>query len=191
MSPVRSFGKQQDWNHQVVLSYLVGLDWRIPGEMEKVRLEGNKLKRLRKELKDGLMGAVIGSAASLKTKLIVGESKMSRFQEQIESFKVLPEYESLEQEASGIVVRTAGMSNENLIDEETVRELEQTLASERSSEDLDIRELYREAGVALPNVAVKRLEDVEVFHSAVVKNRRSHLQGEIDEAKERIARRRE
>ncbi len=191
LSPVKFFSKQEEWNQQVALSYLIGLDWRIPSEIEKVKLDENKLKNLRKELKDGLMGTIIGSAASLKTKLTVADHRMRGLQEQIASFKVLPEYENLEQEASRIVVKTAEMSNANLIDEETVRELEQTLASESSSEDLDIQELYLEAGVALPGVAVKRLEDVEIFHSTVVKNRRSHLQGEIDDANERIRKRRE
>ncbi len=191
LSPVQSHKKQPEWNRHVILSYLLGLDWRIPSEMEHLRVRENSLKNLRKELKNGIMEKVIGSAASLKTKVTIADRRMRGLREEIATFQVLPEYKNLEREASALTVQLSAMSNENAIDEETVRELEQTLKREHPPELKNILGLYEEAGVALPGIARKRLEDVELFHSAIVKNRRSHLQGEIDDAIARLKRRRE
>lgn len=189
--PVQHFKNQKEWDQQANLSHLIGLDWRIPSEMEHVRLKETSLKTLRRELKKGVMGEIIGSVATLKTKLTVAERNMRKLREEIASFQVLPEYKNLEQEASELTLRLAEMSNRNTIDEETVRDLEEALASEHPPELKNIRELYEEAGVVLPGLAVKRLGDVELFHAAIIKNRQSHLRGEIDDTTARIKRRRE
>jgi uncharacterized protein YydD (DUF2326 family) len=53
----------------------------------------------------------------------------------------------------------------------------------------DVKRLYSEAGASLPGIALRKYEEVETFHDAVVKNRRSHLEAEIRDARARISRR--
>lgn len=189
MNPTQQSKEQQNWDQQVAISYLIGLDWLIPKELEEVRQKENSLKVLRKELKKGVMGTVIGTAASLKTKLTVAERKFKRLQQEIFSFQVLPEYRALEREASELARRLSELSNQNTIDEETIRELEETISTEKPPEMTDVRKVYEEAGIVLPDLATKRLDDVEKFHAAVISNRRSHLQGELDSALNRVKKR--
>ena len=184
--PTQHFKRQSDWDWQVAISYLLGLDWKVPQEIEKVRVREQSLKTLKRELKTGVIGSVIGSAASLKTKLTVAERKFKRLQEELSSFQVLPEYRELEKEASTLTIKIAEMSNENTIDEEIIREIEKTIKSESPPALKDVKKVYQEAGIVLPGVALKRLEDVENFHNAIISNRRSHLQGELDSARNRV-----
>ena len=187
--PTQHFKRQFDWDWQVAISYLLGLDWKVPQEIEKVRVKEKSLKTLKRELKTGVIGSVIGSAASLKTKVTVAERKFKRLQEELSSFQVLPEYRELEKEASTLTIKIAKMSNENMIDEEIISEIEETIKSESPPALKDVKKVYQEAGIVLPGIALKRLEDVENFHNAIISNRRSHLQGELDSARNHINKR--
>jgi len=187
--PTQHFKRQFEWDWQVAISYLLGLDWEIPREIEKVRVKEKSLKTLKRELKTGVIGSIIGSAASLKTKVTVAERKFKRLQGELSSFQVLPEYRELEKEASILTIKIAELSNENTIDEEIIREIEETIESESPPALKDVKKVYQEAGIVLPGIALKRIEDVENFHDAIISNRRSYLQGELDSARNRVSKR--
>ena len=53
-------------------------------------------------------------------------------------------------------------------------------------ESPDLKKLYREAGVVLPDLTQRRLDEVERFHETILRNRRSHLESEINSADKRI-----
>ncbi|MDR0535858.1 MAG: hypothetical protein LBG65_05885 [Puniceicoccales bacterium] len=46
-----------------------------------------------------------------------------------------------------------------------------------------------EAGVSLPDLAIKRYEEVRSFHESIIRNRRDYLSAELDAAKQCIAER--
>jgi uncharacterized protein YydD (DUF2326 family) len=53
----------------------------------------------------------------------------------------------------------------------------------------NLRELYAEAGVVLPDLVRRRFDEVQGFHRKIIENRRSHLSSEIQAAEQRIAER--
>jgi uncharacterized protein YydD (DUF2326 family) len=59
ISPERQAEKQQRWDWQVNLSYLLGLDWEIPHGFNKVRIRERTLEELRKAAKAGALGEVL------------------------------------------------------------------------------------------------------------------------------------
>ncbi len=50
----------------------------------------------------------------------------------------------------------------------------------------ELESIYAEAGIALPGFAVKRYDEVRLFHESVIRNRRDYLSGELDSARQRI-----
>jgi len=189
-NPKQQNEKQMDWDQQVNITFLLDIDWNIPREIEEVRQKERSLKTLKKELKTGVMGSVIGTASSLKTKLTIAERRFEKLQQEINSFQVLPEYHKLELEASETAQRISDLSNQNIIDEEAIRELKEAISSEKPPKQSDVVRLYKEVGIVLPGSALKRFEDVEKFHIAIISNRRLHLQTELDALQNRIDRRR-
>ncbi len=189
-NPKQQSEKQAECDQQVAISFLLDIDWDIPREIEEVRQKENSLKILKRELKSGVLGSVIGTASSLKTKLTIVERRFKKLQQEINSFHVLPEYRELEHEASELVLKINDLSNQNVIDEESIREIEEAISSEKPPKQTEVRKIYKEAGIVLPDIALKRLEDVERFHSAIVSNRRSHLKGELDTLRNKIDKRR-
>ena len=101
----------------------------------------------------------------------------------------MPEYRELEREASEVTGKIDDLNVENLVDHDLIRELRASLEMESEPDSQDLAKLYREAGIVLPDLPRRRLEEVERFHEAVIANRRSHLGGEIESAEGRITER--
>ena len=68
-----------------------------------------------------------------------------------------------------------------------VRELQASLSAEDAPDFQDLTKLYDEAGIVLPDLPRRRIEEVERFHRTISENRRSHLGSEFECAEQRIA----
>jgi uncharacterized protein YydD (DUF2326 family) len=80
-----------------------------------------------------------------------------------------------------------GFGREAVSLKETLQYLQKSLSAETPPEHSDLQKMYQAAGVELPEVALRRFEEVNRFHSSVIENRRVHLQTEIDEIQSAIA----
>lgn len=189
LAPTQQSSKQQPWDQQVAVSYLLGLDSRIPSELQEVRTQEKAMTELRKAAKEGGLGRYFGTAADIRTRLTIAEARAKRLREQIAIFNVVPEYAEMEREASIITRQISGLNDENTIDRELILQLQNALASEQAPAIANLDRLYKEAGVVLPGSVGRRFEEVAVFHEAVIQNRRSHLSSELQSAEDRIARR--
>lgn len=187
-NPFESWRKQPGWQRDVTIAFLLGLDWNVLSKMENLRLDESRLKQLRNDLKGtGVVGQIIGETTGWRAKLAVLENRVRELESQLADFQVLPEYRETEKEASEIARIIADLANRNMADRRLMADLEESLASEKEPTAADLDRLYAAAGVQLPGVTLKRLESVKDFHRTVIRNRRSHLQQEIDSAKQRIA----
>ena len=187
--PTQHSTMQQLWDRQVAVCYLLGLDWTIPVRFQELRDREKVTKELRKAARAGELGPYIGNAGELRTKLAVAEDRTSRLRERLESFRVVPEYKELEVEASRITGEVDGLNLENVVDLDLIRELQESLAMESAPDTRDLTKLYAEAGIVLPELARRRIEEVERFHRAIVENRRAHLGAEVESARGRVAER--
>ena len=187
--PMKYYEKQQSWNQQVTISYLIGLDWTIPGRFEELRIQENKAKGLLGTVHSGEFDSYFGKVAELRTWLTVSDNRAQHLRKQIDNFRVVPEYRELEREASEITGKINDLNVENIVDHDLIRELQASLESEDAPNFQDLTKIYHEAGIVLPDLPRRRLEDVERFHRTVIENRRSHLGAEITSAEQRIAER--
>lgn len=185
-SPEKQATKQQKGDYQMALLFLLGLDWKIASDWQKVRDREKTLKELKKAVMDGIFDNIIGNAAELRTKLTVAEAGLGDLKAQISSFRVLPKYEELEAEANQITQQLQNISNADTLDAAAIRDLESALHGETPPSLIDLENIYSEAGVALPGLTVKRYDEVRSFHESVIRNRRDYLSGELDVAKQRI-----
>lgn len=187
--PTQQSGKQQNWDQQVAISYLLGLDANISQEFQETRDQEKAMKELRKAAKQGNLGDFYGSSAQFRTRLTVAHGKADRLRSQIATFNVVPEYAALEQEASEITRAISTMNNDNLIDRDLILQLSSALESEAPPAIANVEKLYNEAGVVLPETVGQRFKKVSEFHEAIVRNRQAHLTTEITAAETRISER--
>ncbi len=185
-TPERQATMQSSGDHQLALMYMLGLDWRIARDWQAVRDQEKMLMELRKAASAGDLGRIIGKSADLRTQLTVAEDQLNQLKEQVESFQILPHYRESELEADDLTQKLNKLANANVIDTALVRDLELAMKSESPPPLTELEDIYAEAGIVLPNVAVKRYEEVSSFHDSVIRNRRDYLKEEMDSTKQRI-----
>ncbi len=189
-TPVKNSGQQQPWDQQVAISFLLGLNWRISSNLQGLKDKEKIIKGLAKAARSGDLGRFVGRSADLRTQLAVAERKSLGFAAQLEAFQVIPGYQELQSEANEITGRINELGEENFLDSRLVGELEESLTEEQEPKPDDLIRLYEEAGVLLPDMVCRRLDDARIFHRTIVENRRSpHLGAEITSASQRIQQR--
>lgn len=188
-TPEKQATMQQAGDWQVALLFLLGLDWKIASDWQKVRDREKMLAELKKAAGAGAFGNIVGKASDLRTQLAVAEAGLADLRSQVVAFRVLPQYAQLEAEADQLTHAINDLSNANVIDTATISELERAMLAETPPSLADLQSVYEEAGIALPNSAVKRYDEVRSFHESVIRNRRDYLAEELDAAKQRVAQR--
>jgi uncharacterized protein YydD (DUF2326 family) len=187
VQPTQHSGPQQNWDQQVAVSCLLGLDSSISQEFQQTRAQEKAMSELRKAAKQGSLGNFYGNAADFRTRLAIAETKARQLQQQLSTFNVVPEYAAMEQEASKITRAISTVNDDNMIDRELILQLTSSLEDERPPAADNIKKLYSEAGVVLPGTVGRRFEEVSQFHQAIVRNRQAHLSSEIWAAERRIS----
>lgn len=187
-TPEKQATMQQTGDYQMALMYLLGLDWPIAADWQQVRDREKTLAELRKAAGTGAFGSIIGKAADLRTQLVLAEGRLKALQGDLTNFKVLDRYRELEEEASQLTRDLNTFANQNTLDFATICDIQSALAAEVPPALSDLEQVYRSAGVELPQDLIKqRYDDVRAFHESVVRNRQSYLQSELTAAQTRIA----
>ena len=187
--PTRHASRQQTWDQQVVISHLLGLDWNISRKFQALRDKEKIAKELGRAIRSGHFGQYFERAADIRTRLAVESRQANQVKLQLDSFQIIPEYHSLEAEANEITGEFNYLGEENFVDRKLIGNLKASLEEEESPELEDLDKLYTEAGVVLPGLLRRRIDEVENFHRTIIENRRSHLKGEITDAEFRIVER--
>ena len=186
-TPEKQATMQQTGDYQMALMYLLGLDWPIAADWQQVRDREKTLEELRKAAGTGAFGSIIGKAADLRTQLVLAEGRLKALQGDLANFKVLDQYREMEEEASQLTRDLNMLANQNTLDFATISDLQSALAAEVPPALSDLEQVYRSAGVELPQGLIKqRYDDVRAFHESVVRNRQSYLQSELTAAQTRI-----
>ena len=186
-TPEKQATMQQIGDYQVALLFMLGLDWRIASDWQNVREREKTIVELKRAAGAGAFGALIGKASDLRTKLAVAIDRLEGLRARLGAFRVLPEYAELESLADQLTRTLNEMSNGNVIDLATIRDVERAIESEVPPGIEKLEAIYAEAGLTLPNMALRRYEAVRRFHESVIRNRRDYLAGELDAAKQRVA----
>ena len=184
---VKQNAKQAPFDYQTGITFLLGLDWSIPAQWRPVREQERQLETLRKGLRDGALGSYIGTVSELRTLLAVAEERLAQIEDQIASADVLPQFQASEDEGVLIASRLRELSDENVLDRQLAAEMRSSLEHEIEPAIEDLERLYGEAGVVLQTAVLRSFADVAEFHRSVIRNRRSYLSMQLDEAETRIA----
>ncbi|MES9874574.1 MAG: ABC-three component system protein [Candidatus Sedimenticola sp. 6PFRAG7] len=186
ISPERQAERQLPWDWQENLSYLLDLDWQIPFEFQKVRAREKMLDELKKAAKGGALGDLIGTVAELRSQVTVAEKKAKERREQLADFQVLDSYRDLSDRAARAKTQMQALGRDTVSLHETLNHLEEALAKETPPDPADLEQVYASAGVELPDVALRRLDEVRSFYESVIRNRSLHLDHETAGVRDRI-----
>jgi uncharacterized protein YydD (DUF2326 family) len=177
---------QQPWDVQVNNAFLLGLDWEDASDWQVLKDQKKLLDTLKRAAQSGLMKDVLGSVGELEAERITVEERVKAVAKELKSFKVHTQYRELETRADAITREYQQLSNVNVLDRRLLEQYQQSIATEKAPDNEKVASLYAAAGVTLPNLVTKRLEEVESFHSSLLANRRQFLGSEIEKLESRI-----
>lgn len=181
--------KQQIWDSQVAISFLLGFDWSVSQKFQELREQEKDIRQLKKVSKNETLPGLPRSSASLRTEVALAEAKARKLRRELDEFNVVPEYKSIEREATKLTRSMNRLANENTADRQLLDQLTKATENERTPEVGKLETMHQEAGVVFPKLVAHRLDQAAAFHRAIVSNRKAHLRSEIVRGKARVARR--
>lgn len=185
-SPFEHYRKQLTWDSQVNNAFLLGLDWRYAQQWQQLRDREKLLAALKSAASPDLLPNLIGSIGELETEKVRLQEKVDQQRQELHTFKVHPQYAEIEEEASSTTFKIHELNNHNFSDRKLLDYFHDSLTKETPPDEAIVVDLYKQAGIALPDRVIKSLEEVNEFHAQVVLNRRNYLDGEINRLKSNI-----
>jgi len=188
-TPFEHYRKQLEWNKQVDNAFLLGLAWEDATDLQLLKEEQkllNDLKKLKNTPQEGALTRILGSLGELEAMRVQAESQLRAREQELREFRVYPQYHELEQNANRLTVEIHEATNANFVTERLLSSYQSSLENETQPSPNDVVRLYEIAGVELPNLVIRRLEDVETFHYQLIENRREFLSIEIDRLRHKI-----
>ena len=120
----------------------------------------------------GTLGNLVAERARL-------ESEIRQQSESLQSFRVHPQYNDIEDEANQLTSLIHDLTNDNLVYRRLLDLYQASMNETQDPHMIDVTAVYQEASVTLPEIVRRRLEDVEAFHTQIVANRHAYLNSEI------------
>lgn len=183
----RHFRSEKPVQVQVSLGTMFGLGRIGVVELHKVKEAEKERNNLRRILQEGLLGSAVLSVSKLRAQHSKLRRRVEKLDRELEGFRIVDAYDDLVHQADDLQREIDDLSNSNIVDQELAGDLEAAMQSEAPPAVPALEKLYKEAGVVLPNISLRRYEDVARFHEAVIRNRRHHLESELKDTKTRIA----
>lgn len=177
LEPTRQNSRQSPADIRVALSYLIGLDWTISQQREVLRQE---LVALAKMGKSEHLKAFVGDQKALGTTAVLARRDIERLTQALDSFEVLDDYQVREIEANALTQEINSLTEENYLDCVYAEELRASLSVEKPPSVDDLKRLYDEVGVSLPDVSIRRYQQAQDFHKSVVSNRKAYVEEELE-----------
>lgn len=185
-SPFRHFRQQKTWDIQLHTAYLLGMNWEYAARWQGLKDKEEGTKAIEKAIKTGVMEGAIGSVGELETQRIQLEQQTVVAKKALDSFKVHPQYESVQQEADRLTKEIHEQVNLNVSDRRRLVRYKESIIEEKPPATMSLERLYEEAGLVFPEFVKRTLDEVRTFHYEIVSNRRVFLEVEINRIQETI-----
>ncbi len=190
--PTKVTPSEPDWESGVRIGHLLGLSAEILTKAGDVQLLAKQKQSLQKAIKEGAISSISLDEAQLRAQLANARRKRDHIDKSLRGYRVDEQYVEHQREADGLTAQIQHLNDEGLALQSRVRELNAALLDEVDpAEDAALKDKltrsYRELGIVLPDLVVRRFDEVSEFHSSVVRNRRDFLQQELELAKARLA----
>lgn len=185
-TPFEHHRKQVEWDKQINNAFLLGLAWDDASELQLLKDRKKGLDGLKKAAKTGVVKGFIGSLGELEARRVRLQKKADHDAANLASFKVHPQYAEIRTEANQLTDEIHEAANKSSMDQRMLSLYEKSLAEEAVPVPNAIEKLYADAGVSLPGVTLRRIEEVQAFHHDIIKNRRGYLASEVSRLKREV-----
>ncbi len=186
LDPFQHFKNQSEWDKQVNNSYLLGLGWEYASKWQDLKDRGKLLDQIKEAAQTGILKNLIGTIGELEALKVRLESQAKEEEENLRIFKVHPQYNNIEIESNEFTKRIHQLVNDNISNKRLLKYYEDAIKEEIDAAPESVAMVYAEAGLKLPDLVTKRIDDVLSFHRQVVANRKNFLKAEMERIEAQI-----
>ncbi|MHB1538561.1 MAG: ABC-three component system protein [Acidimicrobiales bacterium] len=191
LSPFLHHQRQQAWDQQVNVAYHLGIDWEDAREAKLLADDSKLVKALKQASKSSAFTNRVGTQGELEVERVRLTTVIEAQRRRLEEFRVHEDYRAIEVRANELTEVIHRLSNSNQQDRRFLGLYQQQMSDEAQGRlgPAQVADVYTELGLRFPDGVRQRLDQVEVFHNAVVHNRRAFLEDEIDRLEKAISER--
>ena len=161
------------------MAYLLGMNWEYAGRWQRLKDQEDGIKAIQKAIKTGAMEGAIGSIGELETQYIQLEQQVITARRALYTFKVHPQYESLQQDADRLTSEVHDLANRNVAYRRRLTRYQESIKEEKPPRATSLEQLYEESGLVFPDAVKRSLDQARTFHNEIVSNRREFLEAEV------------
>jgi uncharacterized protein YydD (DUF2326 family) len=182
LSPFFHHRNQQPWDQQVNVAYHLGINWEDAREARLLADDGKLVKALKQASKSSTLVTRVGTQGELEVERVRLTTAIAAQRGRLAQFRVHEDYRTIEIRANELTEAIHRLANANQQERRFLHLYEQQILDETQGRlaPAQVVDVYAELGLAMPQGVRHRLDEVELFHAAVVRNRRSFLEDEIE-----------
>lgn len=180
------YKNQKVFPTQIALTYLLGLDTKLSIDQKNLEEKKKEVVDLKKVLNTDAYKEIVNEGINLNTEITILEEKSNNLKNELENFQIHPKYKDIEIEASSYAKKISDLSNKNFMDRQLITDLREASIDEESVSDINIKDLYNEVKVKLPDSLVKTFSDSKIFHEVLISNRKNYLSSELSRYEELV-----
>lgn len=178
-TPFEHHRKQTEWDKQVNNAFLLELNWEDAAAFQALKDRRKGLQELKKAAKQGVVKDFMGTLGELKARRVRLAAKIEEEANNLESFRVHPNYAEMRQQANRLTAEIHEAVNANTAAQRMLDLYHGSQTEETAPAADALTRLYADAGVALPGVTLRALDEVRTFHETLIRNRRAFLDDEV------------
>ncbi|MDQ1292483.1 MAG: hypothetical protein QG608_362 [Actinomycetota bacterium] len=145
--PVRTHPKQLITEATTNVAYLLGLDWRLARGYQELADRESLRRKLKQTTRDPVLNFMVGTVSELRGPLTAATQRVRALENQVHGFRVVPEYERLQERADQIDARLRGTRDHDAVDRRNLQDLEAAVREEHEPDTEYLRRAYRELGI--------------------------------------------
>lgn len=174
--------KWTDYQSILCQSFLLGLDHHRADQKHKMKLRLDENVELADRYKkDKELKAFYVGEKNAEVELLELGVEIARLEADLHAFRVAEQYAERQQRADQLHHQLSELRNDVILQRNLISDLEMALAVKPDVSPEQVLRVFQEASVLVPELVVKRLEDVQVFHQRLQENRSSRLRQELAE----------
>ena len=121
-----------------------------------------------------------GTVGELESQRVQLEQEVKNAEDALKTFKVHPQYRSIQLEADRITRELHDLVNQNVTKRRQLARFNESVTQENPPKLATLENIYRESGLVFPNAVCRTLSEANQFHERIIKNRRAFLETEIE-----------
>ena len=187
LAPFQHFKQQKTWDVQLHVSYLLGMNWEYAARWQDLKDKEEGIRAFDRAIRFGVVEGVVGTVGELETQRIQLEQQTDVARRALDTFKVHPQYEAIQQAADRLTREIHDLSNLNVTDRRLLSLYQESIKEERPPSAMLLENLYEESGFVFSDEGRRLLDEARTFHSQIISNRREFLETEINRLQQVIS----